>query len=188
MKIKKEKRYFKYGIFYKGPIDLILINNLRSKIIANPTKSLCKNKQHCRPLKGTISKRTINEILNDNSDCCKKFIIIDKDKIPTDTINKLKSCKKITLILSEPCMEIILYSIFNKTESILTKEIIEYKLNEKLKQYKIKYNHDPESAKKIFDIFDDNENLKENWIKNIEELNKDNKSNLIEFINFLKEK
>ncbi|MDE5651792.1 MAG: hypothetical protein K2H80_01895, partial [Ureaplasma sp.] len=107
----------KYGIIYEGEIDKILIDFIKTVICRSKTKTPCSNKKHYFKIGGSLSKKDFNFIKSNkkSKNCCMKFLVIDQDEQTNLDIRELENTLPIDykLIISKPCIEIVLYAIFN---------------------------------------------------------------------------
>ena len=178
-----------YTFVCEGQTEEYLFHGLKTTIFKNKKIHQCK-KHKPNIIKGTLS---INDYI-DGRNCCIVFYLIDNENIEKDKIiehNKNIKNKNGKLIISKPCLEIILLAIFknNINVSTLTKNDLFKKLTRVLISKKIinkdeKYSKsDNKILEKIINFLekDGNEYIK-NWIKNISKLKFE--ENNIEFNNF----
>ena len=178
----------KYSLIYEGEIDKKIVDDFKTKILNNVKIRYCK--EHSFETHGTPQ---INKIQNKkNNKCGQQIIIFDKDELSDEWIKKYKNeCekyKKISII-SIPSIEIILYAIFNVSESIFNNNVLIEKLNKcLLDKWNINYKEDKnkETINKIINNVIKDKKLIEKWINNIKKLKEFNISNFIDLINFFK--
>ena len=127
----------KYSIVCEGKTEKYLFRELKTTIFKNKKIHQCK-KHKSKILKGTISS---NDYVNGNK-CCVVFYIIDVDHLDKNQI--WNHCRNIEnkngiLIISKPCLEIILLSIFENNLNIetITKDDIYQRLTKALIEKKI---------------------------------------------------
>ncbi len=183
MKMQKN-RTFLFSIRCEGKSEQKFINKIKDEVLINKKISFCKNKKHSKLIGGSIN---INSI-EDTKDCCKSFIVIDKDNL--ENLNQLKEKsmrENITLIITEPCFELILLSLFTD-KLIFDKRKIENELAKLINENN--YSHSVENLEKIFNkAFASNDKKTktiDTFEKNLKFLNSKNKSNFILLYEFLK--
>lgn len=170
---------YKYYYLVEGQMEEKIFKWLKNNQIKAKKLSLCKNPNHPKSIcEGTIQLNKIKKCDN----CSKTILIFDYDDIKNIEEYKKKDC---LAIISKPSIEIVLLAIFNVPESEISKKDIEIKLNNFLKKYDIKYNHNIESLVKILNLIESNNKLFNDWIKNLQKLKELNKSNFIELYKFL---
>lgn len=182
----------KYFIVYEGEKDIEFINSIKTIIIRNKKIVSCKyhrNKITC--IGGSLDDKKIHLIEEiSSSKCCKVFVFVDEDKNSNtqeriDSLLKLNS-KLTKIIISKPSIEIVLYSIFNYTKSILDQKTIEEKLKKYLKKYGIDYKHADEKVyAQIISIIEKDDVLKNQWFNNLKKLKEDGRSYFYDYIEFL---
>ncbi len=180
-----KKNNFKYTYIVEGECEKKLLLDLKTKIFINKTISECKacKNQVSNVKKGTI---TIKDLKKFNNKCkckCKKIIICDYD-MNEDIIDKINNyCFDNNLIIiSKPRIEIVLLAIFTNKLNIAECEI-----DKQISKFiNIKYKHNTHSINKIIKHIEFNKKLLNSWIKNLEYLNKNGRSNFIELILWLK--
>ena len=186
---KMNSKKFKISIVTEGQMEEIFFSWLKdSSIFKNKTLSKCKIHTHC--IKGTPSERNI---CNKHKNCCDKYLIFDVDSIDRETIAKYKKIakeKNVTLIINDPCLELILLSFFIYVQvEKIDKKWIEEKLNNELKKINLEnYNHNPKSLGKILDFLVTSQNHQEQFKNNLIEYNNrtnNPKSNFIDLITIL---
>ncbi|MDE5599928.1 MAG: hypothetical protein K2I49_03230 [Ureaplasma sp.] len=183
-KINKSNKT-KYGIIYEGKIEGIFINFIKAEIYRIKTQTPCHNPRHNFEIGGSLSRKQIEFIKNDKKFCCNKFLIIDKDEKTQEEIKVFKNNLPpgYTLIISNPCFEVVLYALFNVIESKLTNTIIENKLSKELyEKYNFKYKHDKDSAIKIIEILKEDKKLVKKWFNNMKKLKEIGHSNFYDLI------
>lgn len=180
-----KNKVFKYSLKCEGESEKMFLIKLKTTILKNQKISMCK--KHTSKINGTIS---IKDFIK-TSRCCKQFIVIDKDQINEDKIELFKSKANnlnISLIITNPCFELILLSLFSEIKSEKNKDKIEKELA-KLINVK-KYKHKTENIQKLFDkAFRKEESIQKTlnlFEKNLNEFHKKQKSNFIDLFNFLK--
>ncbi len=180
---------FKFSIITEGKMEGIFFSWLKdSSIFKNKTLSKCKT--HTHSIKGTPSEKNI---CNNSKDCCDKYLIFDVDNIDKLKIEKyIKKAKEenITLIINDPCLELILLSFFKYFEvEKIDKKWIEEKLNIELKKIDLEnYDHSPKSLGKILRFLITSENHQEQFRINLikyKEKQNNPKSNFIDLIKVL---
>ncbi len=184
-----DNRKFKISIITEGQMEEIFFSWLKdSSIFKNKTLSKCKIHSHL--IKGTPSEKNM---CNNSKNCCDKYLIFDVDNIDKEVIVKYKKIakeKNITLIINDPCLELILLSFFKYVEvEKINKKWIEDKLNIELKKINLEnYDHSPKSLGKIIEFLITSENhqkqFRVNLIKYKENTNNP-KSNFIDLIKVL---
>ncbi|MDK2819971.1 MAG: RloB domain-containing protein [Mycoplasmataceae bacterium] len=177
---------FKYSLITEGKMEEVFFTWLKdSSIYKNKIYSKCKS--HSVSGKGTLHEKLI---INSDKNCCNKYFIFDVDNITKEVPEKCKKSakdKNITLIINNPCLEIILLSFFKYCDQTnLTKAWIEEKLNIELKKLSWElYNHDLKSLGKLLNNLAKSEehqkNFKTNLIKYKQQTNNPN-SNFIDLI------
>lgn len=177
---------FKYSLITEGKMEQVFFTWLKDTSIFK-NKILSKCKPHSASDKGTLHERLVT---NSIPGCCNKYFIFDVDGIAKEMPDKCKKRakeKNITLIINNPCLEIVLLSFFKYCDQEnLTKDWIEEKLNAELKKLKwAKYNHDLKSLGELLDNLSKSEeyqkNLKANLTKYKDQNNNPN-SNFIDLI------
>lgn len=178
----------KYTIVCEGQTEKYLFQELKTTIFENKKIQQCR-KHKPKVIKGTIS--TNNYI--DGNDCCIVFYLIDEDELKSNEIlkhNQNIQNKNGKLIISKPCLEIILLAIFenNINTSTISKKDVYKGLTRVLISHKI-INKDEKYSKssniileKIIKFLKHNEKCINDWINNISKLRL--KENDIEFNNF----
>lgn len=178
----------KYTIVCEGQTEMYLFYELKTTIFKNNRIHECK-KHKAKIIKGTIGT---NNYINGNN-CCNVFYLIDVDSLAEDKIslhNKNIENKNGKLIISKPCLEVILLAIFESNINVstiskkeindkLTKSLISNKIINKNEKYS-KSNND--TLKRIVKFLENNSEFVNNWINNISKLSL--KENNIEFNNF----
>lgn len=178
----------KYTIVCEGKTEMYLFQELKTTIFENRRIQQCK-KHKAKIIKGTIGT---NDYIDGNN-CCKVFYLIDVDSLAKDKIslhNKNIENKNGKLIISKPCLEVILLAVFegNINVSTISKKEINDKLTKSLISNKIinkneKYSKsNNETLEKIIKFLKGNKEFVNNWINNISKLSL--KENNIEFNNF----
>lgn len=184
--MKKNKKFI-FSIKCEGEGEELFIKKLKSEVFnKNKTLSLCKNKKHTKLIGGTIHKDSIEGTKN----CCNCFIIIDQDNLDEQKIKQLEikaKKEKISLIISYPCFELILLSLFEH-KLIYDKNKIENKLSQIIKVNK--YKHTASNLEKIFQkAFSSNDKTKETlniFEENLKILKNNNKSNFLDLYKLIK--
>lgn len=175
---------FKFTYIVEGECDKKLLIDLKTNIFKNRTLSQCKecNSKVSNVKNGTI---TIDDLKKFNNKCnCKKNVICDYD----GNENNIKEISNYSLdnklfIFSNPKIEIVLLAIF--TDKLNATDNLENKISRFIsKNYE--YKHCPDSINKILKFLENDESKLNNWIKNLEDLNKKNISNFIELVRLLK--
>ncbi len=171
----------KFCLIVEGEIESRLAIWLKTNFLKCKTKTICKAHKidNCH---GTIPIKKIKD-----NKCCKQIILKDTDDIDPKIYEDKRTQNNI-IILSSPSIEIVLYAIFNCTDSELVTNDIEKKLNEKLKVYNIKYNHDISSLNKILKLLENNKELSDEWLKNLKKLHYSKKSNFYELVKYFSTK
>lgn len=188
-KIIKENKLNKnkYGIIYEGKIEGHLINFIKTEVYRVKTCTPCHNPNHDFEIGGSLSKKEINFIKSDKRNCCTKFLVLDKDEKTEEDIKRLNDIlpTNYVLIISKPCIEVVLYGMFNVTEANLSNKVIEEKLCKELhKKYNFVYKHNEESIIKIIEILREDKELLNKWLKNISKLNEIGHSNFYYLIQY----
>lgn len=175
---------FKFTYIVEGECDKKLLIDLKTNIFKNRTLSQCKecNSKVSNVKNGTI---TIDDLKKFNNKCnCKKIVICDYD----GNENNIKEISNYSLdnklfIFSNHKIEIVLLAIF--TDKLNVTDNLENKISRFIsKNYE--YKHCPDSINKILKFLENDESKLNNWIKNLEDLNKKNISNFIELVRLLK--
>lgn len=178
----------KYTIVCEGQTEMYLFQELKTTIFENKKIQQCK-KHKPKVIKGTINTNSYI----DGNDCCIVFYLIDEDELKSNEIFKHKQNiqnKNGKLIISKPCLEIILLAIFEnvinnpKTSKKdvydkLTKSLISNKIINKDEKYSKTSNI---ILEKIIKFLKRDEKCINDWINNISKLRLE--ENNIEFNNF----
>lgn len=174
----------RYCLKCEGEMELYIFNWLKTEIIRIKQLQICKEHKNNKS-NGTIAYHKIKKCKNSK----KTIVIMDKDDIKDINKYRDKENNDIMMIISDPCLELVLLSFFEVNDAILDKKSIEEKLNKKLSNYNIKYKHEHNDFIKIIKLFqreiNKNNEKYENWKKNLKNLKKQKKSNFIDLFTFL---
>lgn len=179
----------KYTIVCEGQTELYFFQGLKTTIFENRRIQQCK-KHKPKILKGGIGTNSYI----DGNDCCIVFYLIDKDDLSNDKIfkhDKNIQNKNGKLIISKPCLEIIILAIFENVINNpkiskkdvydkLTKSLISNKIINKDEKYSKTNNEVQEKIIKF--LKNSNKKYLNKWIDNISKLKF--KEDNIEFNNF----
>lgn len=175
---------FKFTYIVEGECERKLLIDLKTNIFKNKTISECKEckRKVSNVIKGTI---TIEDLKKFNNKCnCKKIVICDYD----GNENNIKEISNYSLdnklfIFSNPKIEIVLLAIF--TNELNVTNNLENKIS-KFFSKSYEYKHSLDSINKILKFLENDESKLNNWIKNLEYLNKNKISNFIDLVKWLK--
>lgn len=175
-----KNKWNKYSYYCEGECDEKLLHSVKVTLLKSKIP-LCK--ACCKKANGTPRLNEIPKVKK----CCKRIVIFDKDNLSNEQINKFKKDlldKDVMLIISSPSIECVLYSIFDVPDAELGKKILESKLEISLNKFLIEYNHKPDNINRIIEWVSRNENIKQEWLKNLKKLKDKNRSNFIDIIDF----
>lgn len=164
----------------------MFITYLRTSVFTSRKNiTLCRENGHSINVDGTIQIEKIKDI----SKCCKQFIVIDKDNLDDKFINKIEDHTKNVkgkLIITNPCFELLLISLFKNVKNVKTNNL-QNELNEFLNIDKkiSKLDLVEKTLKKVFEQKNKEETLKL-FENNLKILKESNKSNFLELYVFLK--
>lgn len=178
---KMSKKPRSYHILFEGEMEEILFNWIKLNIFKIGQDKLKICKEHRCNNRGTVRL----EQIKDNK-CCFQIVVMDVDDISDADKYRKKQNENNLIIISDPCLEVVLYAIFEVCDAELDKKTLEQKLNQKLKDCKLEYKHKLSDLKNICMWLENNPEKINQWFKNLEKLNELEKSNFIEIINFLR--
>lgn len=163
-----KSKNFKYSLITEGKMEEIFFIWLKDSSIFK-RKTLTKCRKHSTTNVGTLNNGLLQ---NESGDCCNKYFIFDVDNIKKEVLENHKILAKrrnITLIINNPCLEIVLLSFFKYIEQEeINKKWIEKKINQELKKLKWEdYKHDTKSLGKILENLSKSEECQKKFKENL---------------------